>query len=69
VDEEEMKKALPWLWRKGFYVEPTAAATAAGIFKYMEDSDPEEILVSVLTGHGLKATEKILQILEEPLST
>jgi threonine synthase len=69
VDEEEMKKALRWLWRKGFYVEPTAAATAAGIFKYMEDSDPEEILVSVLTGHGLKATEKILQILEEPLST
>jgi threonine synthase len=69
VDEEEIKKALRWLWRKGFYVEPTSAATAAGIFKYVEDSDPEEILVSVLTGHGLKATEKILQILEEPFPT
>jgi threonine synthase len=67
VDEEEIQKALRWLWRRGFYVEPTAAAAAAGIFKYGKKSDPEEILVSVLTGHGLKATEKILQILREPL--
>lgn len=66
VDDEEIKKSLRWIFRKGFYIEPTSAATVAGIFKYLENSDPEEIIVSVLTGHGLKATEKILKILGQP---
>lgn len=65
VDDEELKESLRWTWKKGFYIEPTSAATVAGIFQYLENSDPEEIIVSVLTGHGLKATEKILNILAE----
>ncbi len=64
VQEEEVKSALRLASRKGFYVEPTAAAAAAGVLQYLKGSDPEEVIVSVFTGHGLKATEKILKILE-----
>jgi threonine synthase len=65
VEEEEVKKALIDLARKGFYVEPTAAATIAAIPKYLSHSPEDEVVVSVLTGHGLKSTEKILKLLEE----
>jgi threonine synthase len=65
VQEEEVKRALRLAGRKGFYIEPTAAATVAGVLQYLKRSDPEETIVSVFTGHGLKATEKILKILGE----
>jgi threonine synthase len=66
VHDREVKSALRRVSRKGFYIEPTAAATVAGVLQYLRNSDPEEIIVSVFTGHGLKATEKMLKILEEP---
>jgi threonine synthase len=62
VHDREVKDALRRISRKGFYLEPTAAATVAGVLQYLRNSDPEEILVSVFTGHGLKATEKMLKI-------
>lgn len=62
VHDREVKEALRRISRKGFYLEPTAAATVAGVLQYLRNSDPEEILVSVFTGHGLKATEKMLKI-------
>jgi threonine synthase len=65
VEEEEIKKSLFELAWKGFYVEPTAAATIAAIPKYMSQLKKNEIIVSVLTGHGLKSTEKVLKILGE----
>ncbi|MBM4333139.1 MAG: pyridoxal-phosphate dependent enzyme [Deltaproteobacteria bacterium] len=65
VDELEIIKSLRDLGQKGFYVEPTSAATIAGLGQYLKTSDPNEITVSVLTGHGLKATEKILKVLGE----
>jgi threonine synthase len=65
VEEEEIKKALFELARKGFYVEPTAAATIAAIPQYLSQLKRNEIIVSVLTGHGLKSTEKILKTLGE----
>ena len=65
VDEEEIKKALIYLGRKGFYVEPTAAATIAAVPKYLSRLNQDEVIVSVLTGHGLKSTEKMLKILKE----
>jgi threonine synthase len=65
VHDREVKSALRRVSRKGFYVEPTAAATVAGVLQYLRNSDPEEIIVSVFTGHGLKATEKMLKIFEE----
>ena len=63
VEEAEIKEALIELARKGFYVEPTAAATIAAIPKYLSQLKREETIVSVLTGHGLKSTEKMLKIL------
>ncbi len=66
VDDEEVKRSLRFVSQMGFYIEPTAAATLAGVLQYLRNSDPEEIIISVFTGHGLKATEKISKILEEP---
>jgi threonine synthase len=65
VDDSEIKKSLRELCEKGFYVEPTAAATTAGVSRYLEKSNTGEVVVSVLTGHGLKTTEKMLPILHQ----
>jgi len=59
VSDDELKVSLKEICRRGFYIEPTSAATTAGIEKYLHRSDPSETVVSVLTGHGLKATEKM----------
>jgi threonine synthase len=64
VAEGEIKNALRILCQEGFYVEPTSAATIAGLKKYLQRAPAEEVIVSVLTGHGLKSTEKMLKILE-----
>lgn len=63
VEEEEIKEALIDMAQHGFYIEPTAAATIAGVNKYIQNFSPPRIIVSAFTGHGLKATEKILKIL------
>jgi threonine synthase len=61
VGEEEIKKSLLEICRQGYYIEPTAAATIAGIKKYLPNASHGELIVSVFTGHGLKATEKMLK--------
>ncbi|MGB9697984.1 MAG: threonine synthase [Thermodesulfobacteriota bacterium] len=63
VEEAEIKAALIDVSRRGFYIEPTAAATIAGVYKYIPHALPGETIVSLFSGHGLKATEKILKIL------
>jgi len=63
VSEEEIKEALKETCRRGYYIEPTAAATIAGIKKYLPQSRSDEVIVSAFTGHGLKATEKMLKLL------
>jgi threonine synthase len=59
VDDSEIKASLKDMCRQGFYIEPTSAATTAGVSKYLCHASPEEVIVSVFTGHGLKATEKM----------
>ena len=59
VSEEEIKKALLDMTSAGHFIEPTSAATIAGISKYLPHSTPGEKIVSVFTGHGLKATGKL----------
>lgn len=63
VSEREIKESLKEICRKGYYIEPTAAATIAGIKKYLPQSKSDEVIVSVFTGHGLKTTEKMLKLL------
>ncbi len=65
VEEEEIKEALIYVAHRGFYIEPTAAATIAGLRKYLLNSASYQTIVSVFSGHGLKATEKIIKILAD----
>lgn len=54
VTEDEIREAWNYCCSKGFYIEPTSAATIAGVKKYMEEKE-SGLIVSLFTGHGLKA--------------
>jgi threonine synthase len=60
VTEKEIGVALKEMSRKGHFIEPTSAATIAGLKKYLENSK-KEVIISSLTGTGLKSTEKMLK--------
>jgi threonine synthase len=65
VSESSIVEALRELARKGLYVEPTSAAAAAGLSKLIRSGTlkRDEITVLVLTGSGLKASERIGELL------
>jgi threonine synthase len=65
VTEDEIVRALAALARKGFYVEPTSAAAAAGLSQLVARGAIKqgETTVLVLTGTGLKASEAIGKLL------
>jgi threonine synthase len=65
VSETEIIEALRALARRGLYVEPTSAAGAAGLTQLIASGDiaPAETTVLVLTGSGLKASERIGELL------
>lgn len=63
VSENEILKSLKWVLQQGFYIEPTAAAAIAGVEKYIANySTEKKCFVSVFSGHGLKSTEKMLNL-------
>ena len=62
VSEREIDSALKEMSRKGHFIEPTSAATIAGLKRYLGKKNKEEIVISTLTGTGLKATEKIAHL-------
>jgi len=66
VSEDEIVSALGALARQGIFVEPTSAAAAAGLRKLLESGaiTPQQTTVLVLTGSGLKASEKIGELLK-----
>ena len=66
VDEVEIVEALRVLARRGLYVEPTAAAAAAGLTRLQASGAirPDETTVLVLTGSGLKASAAIGELLK-----
>jgi threonine synthase len=61
VPEAEIGPALQALGRLGLFVEPTAATAAAALTRLLRDGTirPDQTTIVVLTGHGLKATDKI----------
>jgi threonine synthase len=65
VSEEEIAAALGTLARQGLYVEPTSAAAAAGLSRLVAAAaiGANERTVQVLTGSGLKAGERIGELL------
>ena len=66
VSEAEILEALGALARGGLYVEPTAAAAAAGLSHLLDDGviRPQETTALVLTGSGLKAGAAIGDLLK-----
>ena len=68
VPEETIAPALAALGRIGLFVEPTAATAAAALDRLLADGTivPGETTVVVLTGHGLKAAERIGDLLNVP---
>jgi threonine synthase len=60
VSEADIYAALNMAARQGFYIEPTSAAIIAGAEQYVRSGADEETIVTAFTGHGLKATEKLM---------
>lgn len=65
VEEEQIEETLRWLLKQGYFVEPTSAAVMAGAIHYLSQAEKDEQVVTVLTGHGLKASEKIAKLFKE----
>jgi threonine synthase len=65
VDEAAIAPALQALGRCGLFVEPTAATAGAALTRLLADGTitAGETTVAVLTGHGLKAAERIADLL------
>jgi threonine synthase len=64
VTEDEIANALRLCLSKGFYIEPTSAATIAGLIKARENLNVKT-WVTLFSGHGLKSTEKIMSLLKK----
>jgi threonine synthase len=64
VDDSEIEESLKEICARGFYIEPTSAATIAGLKSYLAESNSDEVVVSVFTGHGLKTTETMVKMLD-----
>jgi threonine synthase len=66
VGEDEIVDALGTLAKTGLYVEPTSAAAAAGLRQRLRAGaiSADQTTVLVLTGSGLKAAERIGQLLK-----
>ena len=62
-----MRQALKKIMKKGFYIEPTSCATFAGATKLIEDGviGKEQETVIVISGNGLKASEKIFHYIQQ----
>ena len=61
VGDSEIDRALKWLWRRGFMVEPTSATVLAALWKLVESGEigaGSKVLLP-LTGSGLKMVEGI----------
>ncbi|MFL5758113.1 MAG: threonine synthase [Thermomicrobiales bacterium] len=66
VSETEIASAQQDLAKMGIYVEPTSAVAASGLRQLLRDGEisPNESIVVLLSGNGLKATETIQRLME-----
>lgn len=67
VTDGETEAALKIAGPSGYYIEPTSGAALAGVIQYVRTALANEEIVTVFSGHGLKATEKMMTVLEEPV--
>lgn len=63
VTDEEILAARNMLARKGVFVEPASASTYAAYLKLLNEGvvDKDERTILILTGHGLKDPDSIMQ--------
>jgi threonine synthase len=66
IPEDEIAPALIRFGRLGLYVEPTSATVGAALSRLLTDGTvaPGQTTIAVITGHGLKAADKIGELLE-----
>ena len=69
VSEEEIAEALSRLVRSGHFVEPTGAVGAAGFGKLVDFLEDPGRTVVILTGSGLKAPQRVLDLVTRPAPT
>ena len=65
VAEAEIAPAIAAFGRLGLFVEPTAATAGAALMQLLRDGTigADQVTVVVLTGFGLKAAERIGELL------
>jgi threonine synthase len=65
VVEDEIMPAVAALGRRGLFVEPTAATAGAALTQLLRDGTvtTDQSTIVVLTGSGLKAAERIGELL------
>jgi threonine synthase len=61
VAENEIIEAWKEVSKQGFFIEPTSAATIAGLIKYANQTENSHDIVSLFSGNGLKSLDKINQ--------
>ncbi|MBN1559383.1 threonine synthase [candidate division KSB1 bacterium] len=54
VSENDIKEWLHHLYRRGYYIEPTSAVVFAALSRCGQKIAKNEVIVTVITGHGLK---------------
>jgi threonine synthase len=59
VSDEEVAGAARMMGLSGFFLESTAAATIAGLRRWLPQVGSHESVVSVFTGHGLKGSKVV----------
>ena len=59
VTDEEIADAARMMGSCGFFLEPTAAATIAGLRQWLPKAGSHETVVSVFSGHGLKGSKPV----------
>jgi len=67
VSDEEILEAMRQLGREAaVFAEPAGAAGFAGLVKLADEIDPQELIVVLVTGNGLKDVESAIAATKEP---
>jgi threonine synthase len=61
VSDNEAIEAWKEVSKQGYFIEPTSAATIAGMLKYANQAENSDDIVSLFSGNGLKSLDKINQ--------
>jgi threonine synthase len=60
LEEEQIRDAHERLAGHGIFVEPTSATVAAALDELRDEIAPDETVVAILTGHGLKNPPSVI---------